>query len=149
MKRVDTADIITGALISATGIFFATYSVTQYDIGTIYRMGPGMFPLGIGLVLTGLGVLITVPAFFRSGTLPQVDTRSLVMVLLGIAAFALLVGPLGLAPAIFASTILSSYAERKVKPLTLAVLCVSLACLAYLVFLVGLGLPLFMFKWPF
>lgn len=149
MRQIDTGDIVTGALIGATGIFFASYSLTQYDIGTIKRMGPGMFPLGIGLVLTALGVLIAVPACFRSGTLPAVDGRSLVMVLLSIMAFALLVGPLGLAPAIFASTILSSYAERKVAPLTLAGLCAALTCLAYLIFRIGLGLPLSMFKWPF
>ncbi|KMK67646.1 tripartite tricarboxylate transporter TctB family protein [Puniceibacterium sp. IMCC21224] len=149
MGRVDTCDIIAGILICATGLFFTVYSVMNYDLGTIKRMGTGMFPFGVGLVLAVLGLLIMAPAFYRRGTLPEVDARSLIMVLLSIAAFALLVVPTGLVPAIFATTILSSFAERKVSLKSLAGLCLFLSTLAYMVFRIGLDLPLSMFKWPF
>jgi hypothetical protein len=149
VARLDSRDALAGALITGTGAFFAIYAVSNYQLGTIQRMGTGMFPLGVGLVLAILGLLVMIPAFFRSGHLPAVDVRAPLAVLLSIAVFALLVSPFGLVPAIFGVTIVSSFGEKKVNLKSLIPLCICLSGLAYVVFRLALNLPMNMFAWPF
>ena len=72
-----------------------------------------------------------------------------VIVLLGVAAFAVTIRPFGLIPAILAVVIISSFAELKFRPVSLAILCAVLCLIAWLTFRVGLGLPMAMFRWPF
>lgn len=145
----DYRDIVGGLLLIVVGIAFSWYAIEHYDLGTLRRMGPGMFPAGLGFVLALFGVLLVVPAFFREGVMPEIRTWTPLFVLLGVAAFALTVRPFGLIPAILAVVIVSSLAELKFRPVSLAGLCAALCLIAWLTFRVGLGLPMTMFRWPF
>ncbi len=149
MLSRDYKDIVGGALLFVTGATFAWYAAGHYELGTLRRMGPGMFPMGLGVILAVFGVLLAVPAFFRPGVRPEIRVWSPVFVLAGTAAFALVIRPFGLIPAICAVVIISSFAELKVRPVSLAILCAVLCAIAYGVFRVGLGLALPMFRWPF
>lgn len=145
----DYTDVFGGLLLLVVGAGFAWYSAENYDIGTLRRMGPGMFPMGIGCLLAVFGVLLGVPALFRAGETPEIRVWSPIFVLSGVAAFALVIRPFGLIPAILAVTIISSLAELRVRPVSLAALCLALCLIAWLTFRVGLGLPISMFRWPF
>lgn len=149
MYSRDYKDIVGGFLLLAVGLWVVWYANASYDLGTFRRMGPGMFPLLLGVILAGFGGLIAVPAFFRAGPRFQIRLWSPLFVLAGVAAFALVVRPFGLIPAILAVTIISSLAELRVRPVSLALLCAGLCTLAWLVFRVGLGLPMPMLRWPF
>lgn len=149
MLTRDYRDIIGGALLIIGGIAFSWYAAHQYDLGSLRRMGPGMFPMALGLVLAVFGLMMMVPAFFRAGTMPEIRIWSPLFVLSSVIAFGLLIRSFGLVPATLAVTIISSMAELKIRAASLALLCVSLCLIAWLTFKVGLGMPVHMFRWPF
>lgn len=149
MDRIDSREMLCGALVAAAGAFFALYAMTNYQLGTIQRMGSGMFPFGVGIVLAILGVLIMVTSLLKKGGLPAMEVRSPVAVLASIAVFALTIRPFGLMPSIIAMTIVASLADRKTRPLEVAILSVALCVLAFLIFRIGLNFPITLFRWPF
>ncbi len=57
-------DLLAGAIFVALGGAFA-YTASTYDVGTLRAMGPGYFPLALGLVLAALGVVIMAIGLYR------------------------------------------------------------------------------------
>jgi len=149
LQRKDGRDIITGLLMIALGSFCAIYATNHYPIGTVARMGPGMFPMAAGWLLAIIGTLIALPAFFRSGGLPKFEGRPFVFVLLAAIVFGLTVERLGVVPAIFLLTGLSVLGDNKLGILGTLVLASCISAGAVLIFLVGLGIPIYPFVWPF
>lgn len=149
MLSRDYTDILGGLLLIITGVFFSSYAAGHYGMGTLRQMGPGMFPAGVGIVLAVFGAITLVPALFRRGERPEIGLRSPLFVLAAVAAFALVIHPFGLIPAILGLTIVSTLAELKVRPVSLVLLCVTLCTLAWLIFKVGLGLAIPLFRSPF
>ena len=150
MHSRNLRDIATGLLLAALGLWFAFYSISHYGRGTLARIGEGAFPAGAGAILALTGLLI-----FAGGWSSIAEERTglpwkpPLFVILGVAAFALTIKPFGLVPAIFLVTILSSFADLKVGVVGLLVLSIILSLFAYLVFILGLGLLIPMFDWPF
>jgi hypothetical protein len=56
VKIKSQKDFWSGLLFVAVGLAFA-WGATNYSFGTSARPGPGYFPLGLGLILAGLGAL--------------------------------------------------------------------------------------------
>lgn len=149
MLSRDYRDIVGGLVLTVFGLWVAWYANEYYDLGRFRRMGPGMFPVLLGLVLAAFGVMIALPAFFRSGRRPDIRVWTPIFVTAGVAGFALTIKPFGLIPAIIAVTVISSLAELRVRPVSLALLCAALSLISFLIFRVALGLPMPMFRWPF
>ncbi|MDO5658816.1 MAG: tripartite tricarboxylate transporter TctB family protein [Paracoccus sp. (in: a-proteobacteria)] len=149
MMSRDYTDIVGGALLVVTGLGFSAHAYFNYDLGTINRMGPGMFPMFLGLILAGFGLLQAIPAFFRQGTMPEIRIWSPLFVLSSVAAFAAMIRPFGLLPSIVVLVLISSMAELKFRPVSLIILTVTLCVMSWLIFRVGLGVPLAMARWPF
>ena len=118
------------------------------DLGSVRRMGPGMFPVAVGIILALFGIAIMIPAFFRQGTFEEIEIRSTLAVLASIAAFAMVIRPYGLIPAIAALVLVAALAERTFRPVSILASIVVMATLAWLIFKAGLGLPLTMARWP-
>lgn len=149
MYKHDYTDMVAGGVLIIAGGATTAVSVTQYPLGTLSRMGPGMFPAGLGGILAFLGVVLTIQALRRPGYKPDIRVFSPLLVLGAIAAFALIIVPFGLIPAILAITIISSLAELRIRAQSLALLCLALCLLAPGVFKFGLGLNIPLFAWPF
>ena len=66
-----------------------------------------------------------------------------------IAAFALVIGPFGLIPAIIATIVVASLADLRVRLVSLVLLCLTLSLLAPFVFVICLGLQIRMLNLPF
>lgn len=54
MKARSQKDFLSGLMFTAVGIAFAV-GATNFDIGGAARMGPGYFPLLLGILLAILG----------------------------------------------------------------------------------------------
>ena len=148
MKSRDYRDLFGGGALILIGTFAAAYAASRLDLGTVRRMGPGMFPTALGVVLASFGVALVVPAFLRPGEMPRVDVRPLVAVLAAIAAFAVMIRPFGIVPTIAATTFIVTRAEVRLPLVHTAILAAVLTLLALLVFKIGLGLPVPMIRWP-
>lgn len=148
MRTRDYRDIVGGAALIGVGAFVAIHAFTSYRLGTVTNMGPGLFPTALGCLLAALGVIVLVPALFRSGDLPQIDFRPLVTILVSIFTFAVMVRPFGLVPTILVLTLLASLAAGKLSLVGALVLAAGLSILATLIFPVGLGIQVAIIAWP-
>jgi hypothetical protein len=145
----DYRDLVTGAVFTFGGLFVTLYCVSHYKIGTLNYMGPGMFPAGLGAILAAFGIAIMVPAWFRQVERPEVEWRSAIAILAGVAVFAGTVGMFGIIPATLALVVVSSLADRQLSLVGILILAAVLIALVHLIFASGLGLPLDTIRWPF
>jgi len=150
MYARDYRDLIGGGLLVALGLWAGIHSLNNFDIGTMGRMGPGMFPASLGFLLAGVGALIVVPALFRAGEGKiTIDWRPMFFIMGGVLMFGLTVTTFGMIPAVIILTIFGVLADTKMGVLGTIVLAVGLSLLAYLIFILGLGIVLPAFRWPF
>ncbi len=148
MYKYNYTDMVGGLFLVLIGVTVSAIAITSYPLGSPTRMGPGMFPAGLGVVLSILGIILSCQSLRRPGDPADIRVFSPIFVLGGIVAFALIIKPFGLLPAIIIGTVVSCFAELKIKPLDTLFLCVGLCLLAPFVFRVCLGLPLALFNWP-
>jgi hypothetical protein len=148
MKHLDVRELVAGAILASLGLFVALYAMTHYEIGQTSHMGPGYFPVALGWILAGLGLTVAMFAFRKAVHVlhpPPFALRPLVAISASVAAFALLVTPLGLVPATFALVVIAAFAEPRFMLRRSVILGISLAIIAWLIFTVGLqvNLPAF------
>lgn len=146
MKHRDTRDIVGGLSLVVIGLFAAVYA-QRYNFGELSRMGPGFFPVVLGIILAVLGVLIALPAMLRRGEPMHVEWKSASLVLLSIVVFALALPRLGLLLATMLPVLISSLADRQITWKGRFVLAISVAAIVYLIFGYGLGMTLPIFPW--
>ena len=146
MKSRDMQDIVGGLAVTALGIFAAIYA-QKYEFGDLNRMGPGYFPVALGVVLTLLGLLIAIPAFMRKGEPIVVKWKTFALVLGSIVAFALTLKVLGLILATALSVMISSLADNETRWKGRILLAVGVAVVTYLVFGFALGMVLPAWPW--
>lgn len=142
-------DSVAGLGLIGAGGLYALYAVATLPIGSLTQMGPGMFPLGLGVLLSIFGASLLVPAFGDSEKPLRIDWRILGTVLASIAAFALLIRPAGLLPAVFATAIIASFSMPQRKYLTTLILCVVLSVLIWFVFIFLLSIRIPLIQWRF
>lgn len=151
MKHFDVRDFLGGALLIALGIFVAVYAGTQYRVGEPARMGPGFFPVALGCILAGLGLIVLLLSFRTSAHAWEVSPiawRSLIAILSAVAVFSMIVGRLGLMPATVALTFVAALAEPRFRWRRTLLLGLSLALLSWLIFTIGLQMNLPAFSKP-
>jgi hypothetical protein len=151
LESTHARDQAGGILIAALGLATAR-GAASYSIGTLSRMGPGYFPLALGVLLTLVGIAIFLTA--RSATPNAVvaerkpwDWRGPAFILLGILAFIILGKYGGLVPATFALVFISALGDRgnSLKSALLLSSAILVVCLA--VFHWGLQLQFPLFTW--
>jgi hypothetical protein len=129
-----------------TGLGFVVFGAatailsTEYPLGTTSRMGPGYFPLVLGILLTGLGVIIVVRAMTNEsgGNVGHVDLWLALRLLLAVAAFGTLLNPLGLLVTSFVTVLVAAWAGPEFKIIEGIVTSVILSLASWLIFVVGL-----------
>ena len=86
-------DLLAGLMFTLTGAAF-TLGAREYDMGTAGRMGPGYFPLVLGIILAGLGILITLQSL--AGNDFCVKRATMLSAILTIGSYLIFVKMLGL-----------------------------------------------------
>ena len=149
--RIDYRDFISGMLLIAGGVFVAIYARANMDLGTIARMGPGYFPMVLGWLLAGLGVVIVLLSFrevIADALAPRLAFRPLAAVFGSLLVFSLMIEPFGLVPATIALTAIAVFAERKPPLRRSVMLAIGLSFVAWLIFTVALQMTLPAFNLP-
>lgn len=136
-------DILAGAVFVVLGGAFAIGALT-YDVGSPLRMGPGFYPLALGLVLVGIGVAVVAKGFVAGEHEPigGVDWRAMALITGALLFFGLTVRGLGVVGALSGATLLASLARSQTRPLEALLIAVGLTVLSVLVFIVALQLRL-------
>ncbi len=144
--RRDWPDICGGLALASIGAAAAGWAWLHYDAGSLRQMGPGAFPLALGLMLAAIGLIVALPGLRRAGEAVPFEPWAAVGVLASILVFGLGLRPLGLVIASFAGVLVASLpAPRRGWAWRLG-LATAVTLLTVLVFRAGLqmSLPL----WP-
>jgi hypothetical protein len=141
-------DISAGAICIIIGGFFVINAVMNLNMGTIFRMGSGYFPVFLGGILVVLGAVIALRAAYSTQTpfSEGVPWRALSLIGLAPIVFGLTVRSLGLAPAMFLTVTLSAFASRRMELLLAVILGLGFTLFCSLLFKFGLGLQLSLFE---
>jgi len=137
----DYRDIIGGLLLTALGVFIVV-SAQRYELGTLSSMGPGYFPTMLGGLMAVFGLMIAVPALFRTGESLDINWRGYALVVGSLIFFALALRPLGLLLTTAISVFISSLASSAINLKGRLVLVVCVLFLTYVIFVLGLSMRL-------
>jgi Tripartite tricarboxylate transporter TctB family len=97
-KVADQKNFVTGLFYIAFGTAVAV-GASRYQIGTADRMGPGYFPIGVGLALALTGLFVIASALSPGALRTQLGSwplKNLAIVLGAVVLFGLLIEPMGL-----------------------------------------------------
>lgn len=145
----DYRDIVSGLGLTLTGSAAALYALSEYNIGTFSRMGPGMMPVSLGIILAVFGLVIAIPALSRRGEAAQLKLRPIVVMSISILSFALMIEKVGIVPAVFFTTVIATFSETQVPFAKALMLGAGMTLLTWSIFILGLGLPIASFDWSF
>lgn len=146
--KVDPKDAIGGVLLVLLGAYVLSQSF-GYGLGTARRMGAGYFPMILGITAIAIGSVIALRSVGRTGSFEPVAWRPALAILAGIAAFGLLVRQVGLLPAVAVAGLLACLGDREIGTIESLVLVAVVVVGVWVVFLVGLQLPIAAVRMPF
>lgn len=151
MRIKSQKDFFSGLLFMVVGIAFA-WGATSYKVGDAARMGPGYFPLMLGVLMAVVGVAVT----FAAMTVETEDGekigsfawKPLFFIILSNLVFGVLLGGLpsiglpymGMIAAIIALTFIAALAGEEFVFKEVLILAIILAASCYLTFIVALKL---------
>ena len=157
MKIKSQKDFFSGVMFAVVGVAFA-WGATTYNVGSGARMGPGYFPLMLGILMAVIGLVI----MFTGLTVETEDGeligkwawKQVVLILGANIAFGILLGGLpslgvpamGMIIAIYALVIISSLAGHEFSLRSVLILATVLAVGSYIAFIWALKLQIQV--WP-
>ena len=151
MRIKSQRDFFAGLMFSAVGVAFA-WGATHYSIGSGARMGPGYFPLMLGILLAVLGLIIVFTALvvetedgepvgrFAWKPLGFIIGSNLLFGVLLAGLPSMGIPEFGLIVAIYGLTFVAAMAGDEFKAKEVAILATILALGSYLAFVVLLKL---------
>ncbi|MDP3605467.1 MAG: tripartite tricarboxylate transporter TctB family protein [Polaromonas sp.] len=151
MNIKNQKDFFAGLMFMGVGVAFA-WGATSYNVGTGARMGPGYFPLMLGVLMAVIGAAITFTSLVvetvGGGKIGKWAWKPLFYVIAANVVFGVLLAGLpsikfpafGLIVAIYALVFIASMAEAGWKFKTTLILATVLAVGSYFAFVVALKL---------
>lgn len=129
----------------------AIYKGLSYKVGSLRSMGPGYFPVAIGVVLAVMGIIIVLGAARTRARVQKAsqpaEWRGWSCIVLGLIAFVVLGRHGGLVPASFAVVFISALGDRENTVKTAFILASAMALVAVVVFSWALQLQFPLFRW--
>ena len=144
-------DFFAGLMFLLVGLAFA-WGAGSYSVGTGARMGPGYFPMALGVLLAVLGLIVTITALVvetaDGDPLGRIAWKPLIFIISGNLVFGASIGglpsiglpPMGLIFGIFALTFVASNAGDEFKFKEVLILAVLLSLFSYGAFIMLLKL---------
>jgi hypothetical protein len=139
-----------GSLMLVLGIVVAIQGST-YSIGTLSRMGPGYFPLALGVILALSGIAIAIKGYLETPApeekpLPP-EWKAWFLICASVIAFVVLTEFLGLVAGTFAVVFISALADRDNTWKHALILALAIVVVAVVVFWWALQIQLPLFRW--
>jgi hypothetical protein len=129
----------------------AVYKGLSYKVGSLSRMGPGYFPVAVGVVLALMGILIALGARSNAAAKQEEyqgpEWRGWICIVSSIVAFLVLGRYGGLLPATFAVVFISALGDRENNLKQALLLSLAMAGVAALVFWWALSMQFPLFRW--
>ncbi|MEM5316855.1 tripartite tricarboxylate transporter TctB family protein [Paraburkholderia sp. JHI869] len=150
-------DVVGGALMFVCGISVALHS-TSFNIGSLSRMGPGFFPLALGIILAVVGITLAAKGYHSASVDSDVrqeksqlapEWKAWTLICLGIVAFVISAKYLGLVVATFAVVFISALGDRENTWRSAALLGAAMVVVAVVVFWWALKIQMPLFRWGF
>ncbi|HTM79276.1 MAG TPA: tripartite tricarboxylate transporter TctB family protein [Devosia sp.] len=139
---INAKDMAAGAMFIGIGLFFALTAWVTLPIGKTLSMGPGYFPVVLGLVLAVMGVGICLSSLGKAReAFGHVAWPSLMLVMGSILFFGIAVRGLGFAPTLIISAFMAAMAAGGLGWRKSAIVAVALGAISVGAFVYGLGLP--------
>ena len=149
LRSSRTRDRIGGGVLVVIGLLVAVQSL-QYNLGSMVRMGPGVLPLALGVLLTITGAAVVYRAENANMVpLSAMGIRPGAIVLASILALALIVDTAGLIPATAALVAIAAMADNEHTLKSIAALFIGLSVFVWLIFVVLIGIPFRLVIIPF
>lgn len=140
-------DIVSGIVFMVTATVFG-FTAASYDMGQAARVGPGLFPFILSLLLGALGIAVFVTGLRRNAPeLGGLTWRGVVLIVGSPLAFVGSLAYVGLVPATAILAFIGSFASTTMTVKRAALSAVGLAIAVWLIFIVGLGIPVPPFRW--
>ena len=157
MKIKSQKDFFSGLMFMVVGISFA-WGATTYSVGSGARMGPGYFPLLLGVMLAIIGAVVSFKALVletsNGDKIGAWAWKPLFFIIAANLLFGIMIGglpsiglpPMGMVAGIYALTIVSSLAGTQFKLSEVLILATILSAGSYVAFvwLLKLQFPV----WP-
>ncbi|MEU8355885.1 tripartite tricarboxylate transporter TctB family protein [Nonomuraea sp. NPDC048882] len=140
-RRRSLPDVLAGGIFVLIGGAFVAGSL-GYELGTPLRMGPGAFPLLVGLIVAGLGLAIVVKGLVAGEviTFGPIPWRAVAAITVAVLFFGFTVRGLGFVPTSAVTALLTTLASTRVRPLMAVAVAAGLTAASTLIFVVGLQL---------
>ena len=151
MQIKSQKDFFAGLMFLLVGLAFA-WGAGSYSVGTGARMGPGYFPMVLGVLLAVLGLIVTITALVvetaDGDPVGRIAWKPLIFIISGNLVFGASIGglpsiglpPMGLIFGIFALTFVASNAGDEFKFKEVLILAVLLSLFSYGAFIMLLKL---------
>jgi uncharacterized membrane protein len=145
-------DYYAGGLMTLIGIG-SVLEARHYNVGTLFHMGPGFFPIILGVIMTFLGILIAGVAATASAAdddqliMPKPEWRAWTCILAGPILFIIFGNLGGLIPAVFACVFVSALGDREstLKSSFILAVAVTVCGVALFSYLLQVSIP--MLRW--
>lgn len=148
MKReaVNNTDFWAGVTFFVTGLA-AMIIAWDYRFGSTLRMGPGYFPVVLGGIMIGFGLVIMIKGLRRRQKIKgNWSIRALILLPLSLVLFGVLMRHAGFLPALVVLIFGSAAAGKDFKFLEVLPLAGLLILISWIVFVWGMGLPYPLFR---
>ena len=140
-------EAVSGLMFLAIAIYVSVSTLLGLDIGGLEQMGPGFFPLALGIILGIIGVLVLLGAKPDEDDQLPVNWRAVILIGGAPIAFGLTVRTLGLVPALLISVAMATLSSAKIKPLGGAAIIVGVTLFCVVVFKFGVRVPYDLFNY--
>lgn len=145
MSERSNKSLAAGLLFAAAGAFFAINAYLKLDMGQVSAIGPGFFPMMLGVILILLGCAIALQVVKSNGTpFGTVSLRAVLCIGLAPLLFALMIQGLGLIASVALTTVVACFSSRLMTLRISAVVVVTVTLVSVLIFhyLIALPVPL-------
>lgn len=139
-------DAVSGLMFLAVAIYVSVSTLLGLDIGSLEQMGPGFFPLALGIILGVIGVLVLLNAKPNEDQQLPVNWRAVFLIGAAPIAFGLTVRTLGLVPALLVSVSMATLSSGKIRLPTALSVIVGVTMFCVVVFKFGIGIPYDLFN---